>query len=58
MIAQHVDRDTLQQMRAAVLQAMLALAFAYEDNGKPDVKNGVLSLRKQLIDVTGGRWAF
>lgn len=57
MIAQHVDRDTLQMMNSAVLQALLALAFAYEDNGKPDVKNAVLSLRKQLIDVTSGRWA-
>ena len=57
MIAQHVDRDTLRLMDAAVKEAMLALAFAYEDNGKPDVKNSVLSLRKQLIDVTSGRWA-
>lgn len=51
----HVGRDTLRLMDAAVKEAMLALAFAYEDNGYINTKNSVLNVRKQLIDATSGR---
>lgn len=46
-------RDTLSMMCATAHDVLLCLAFAFEDYGRPDVKNAVLNVRKRLIDATG-----
>lgn len=54
-MATHVNSDTLNLMLAAVQKAMLALAYAYEDNERVQMKNEVLRIRKDLIKATSGR---
>lgn len=54
-MATHVNSDTLNLMLAAVQKAMLALAYAYEDNERVQMKNEVLRIRKDLIKSTSGR---
>lgn len=54
-MATHVNSDTLNLMLAAVQKAMLALAYAYEDNERVQMKNEVLRVRKELIKATSGR---
>ena len=54
-MATHVEKDTLALMVGAVCEALLALAFAFEDNDRVDVKFKVMKLRSELINATSGR---
>lgn len=54
-MATHVNSDTLRLMEGAVQKALLALAYAYEDNGRDVMKSEVLRIRNDLIKSTSGR---
>ena len=54
-MATHVDGDTLRLMEGAVQKALLALAFAYEDNGRESMKQEMFRIRNDLIKTTSGR---
>lgn len=53
MAKAEISRDTLQAAASTAQSALLTLAWAFEDYGRPDVKNEVLQVRKQLINATG-----
>lgn len=48
-----VSRDTLQAAASTAQSELLTLAWAFEDYGRPDVKNAVMDVRKSLIAATG-----
>ena len=54
-MATHVNGDTLRLMEGAVQKALLALAFAYEDNGRESMKLEMFRIRNDLIKTTSGR---
>lgn len=53
MAKAEISRDTLAAASSTAQNALLCLAWAFEDYGRPDVKNAVLNVRKRLIDATG-----
>lgn len=47
-----IQRDVLRVAAATAHDALICLAWAYEDAGFPDKKNAIMQIRKQLIDAT------
>ena len=47
-----ISTDTLRAASATAQDALLLLAWAFEDYGRADLKNDVLQVRKALIKAT------
>ena len=47
-----IQMDVLRAAAATAHDALLTLAWAYEDAGYPDKKDAIMQIRKQLIDAT------
>ena len=47
-----ISNDTLRSACSTAQDALLTLAWAFEDYGRTDVKNDVLQVRKALIKAT------
>lgn len=47
-----IQKDVLRAAAATAHDALICLAWAYEDAGYPDKKDAIMQLRKQLIDAT------